>query len=450
MNWKRMKSIFGFIMFFAGCSLCITAQNSSTEKTVYSFFPKPKKIQWIEYYKGQIDGVNDVSVALAYDGKSCKGLLTYSKSGVHFRLDGTLNGNELTLLEVDRDAAITGQLEGYIEGKNIHLNWSNVDNTLASDLFLTRMTGFEHVSTGCGNNQWIRLYKGIISGDEVELILQKDNQNGLSGVAYFKNEKISYDLKGDIFDSENINITIKDYNNALKGKLEGVFKDESNISVNYFSSEGHRSPTLFQSEQKLEMECIEYADYITSYDITFPSMQNKHFNQWIANLTSDWVKNCKDRAKEVRSAGAGPKPELRSTVRAHVWCEIDFYNDLIISGFMSFENTWSKEMQGKTINYDLKKNSAITLNDLFTEGFDHKKFVAEYLNKEIHQHELYDNYAFRKWLSAQDFPYFLILKDGLTFCTDFNAVYGRQKVKIPYEQLKPFFKENNVLSYLMH
>ncbi len=177
-----MKSILGSILFLAGCCVCLSAQTTLTEKTVHGFFSKPKKIQWLEHYKGRIDGANDIAVTLAYDGKSCKGLLVYLKSGERFRLDGHLKGNDLILLEVDQNGAVTGHFEGYIEGKNIQLNWSNFDNTIGSDVFLTQVPKEELSPTFCGNDKWIRVYNGYIFGDKVDFILQKNSpgEPGLS------------------------------------------------------------------------------------------------------------------------------------------------------------------------------------------------------------------------------------------------------------------------------
>jgi hypothetical protein len=443
-----MKSLLVSILFTAGYCLCLTAQTTLAEKTVYSFFSKPKKIQWIEYYKGQIDGINDVAVTLAYDGKSCKGLLTYLNSREQLRLDGILKGNELTLLEVDQNAAVTGQFEGYIEGKNIHLNWSNIDNTIGSDILLTKILKEPFVPSSCGDDLWIRIYKGIISGSKVDLVLQKDSQNGLKGIAYFEKEDKSFKLNGEIFESE-LHVKIKDGNNKLKGTLEGVFKNETDISANFFSANGERLPTLFLSVESLEIVCLEYADYLTSYDITFPKIPNYNFNRWMDDLAAQWVKDCRQHSFEVRSVSNSANPKMRSAIRAYAWCDVDFYNEYFISGFITFENTQAKGMEGKAFNFDLKKGKEILLTDLFKEGFDYTAFVTKYLNKEIDQHELYNNYEFRKWLSKQDFPHFLIHKDGLAFCTSFDRIYGRQQIKIPYAELKPFFKENNVLEGLM-
>jgi hypothetical protein len=90
------------------------------------------------------------------------------------------------------------------------------------------------------------------------------------------------------------------------------------------------------------------------------------------------------------------------------------------------------------------------LSDIFAEGFDADKIIAGALNKVIEQHKLYSDYEFRKWLSVQRFPYFLIHRDGIAFCTAFDPVYGRQTIKIPYEQLKPFLKENSLLQHFIN
>lgn len=449
MNPKKIVSVFGLIFFLLGSCFCLKAQKTATEKTVYSFFSKPKKIQWLEHYKGHIDGVNDIAITLAYDGKSCKGLMVYSKSRERLRLDGVLKGNEIKLLEVDKSGAITGQFEGYIEGKNIHLSWSNINNTFGSEVFLTQIQKEERPSTNSGNDTWLRNYKGVILGSKVDLFLQKDGQNVLKGIAYFEDENKSYNLLGEVFDFDNVNIAVKDDKNNLKGKLEGIFKEGNNISANFFNAEGDRTPTLLICEGILQIDRIAYADYVTTYDITFPKPLNIGFNRWMENLTSQWVKDCQKHSFEVRKVNSNPKPELRSSVRAHAWSEVDFFDRKMISGFMTFENTWTKGLKGKSFNFDFKKDKEIILEDLFREGFDCSAIIAKHITEEIDQHALYHDYEFRKWLSKQDFPYFLIHKDGLAFCTSFDSIYGRQKVKIPYEKLKPYFKENNVLAYLI-
>ena len=449
MNLKKSIGIFGIITFlFLGC-ICLNAQTTATEKTVYGFFSKPKKIQWLEHYKGQIDGVNDIAITLAYDGKSCKGLMVYLKSRERFRLDGELNGNELMLLEVDQNAAITGQLEGYIEGKNIHLNWSNIDNTLGSDVFLTHLQNEEFSTKSFGDNNWVREYQGLVFGNKVFLYLQKSNQSTIKGTAYFENENKSYNVQGDIFDFDNVNILIKDDSNILKGTIEGAFNDVNSISANFYNKEGQRSPSIFSIEKSLKIKSKAYADYVTTYDIAYPKSRQASFNRWMEKLTNQWVKECKDHSFEVRKVSAKPNPEMRSSIRAYAWSDVDYFDEKLISGFLTFENTWTNGLNGKPFNFDFKKGKEISFEDLFKEGFDRSAIIAKYLNEEISQHELYNDYGFRKWLSNQEFPYFLIHKDGIAFCTTFDSVYGKQKVKIPYEKLKPYFKENNVLSYLI-
>ena len=446
---KKELSVFGLVVFLLGACFCLNAQTTATEKTVYSFFSKQKKIKWIEHYKGKIDGTNEITITLAFDGKSCKGLLVYSKSGERLRLDGVLKSNELKLLEVDQNGIISGEFEGYIQGKNLILNWSNVDNTLGSDVFLTQIKNEELTPKSGINQKWIRYYEGDVFGSKVDLFLQHDGENGLKGIAYFENENKSYNLIGDTYDVDNLEITIKDDQNNLKGTLQGVFKEGNEISANFYIN-AQRTPILFLIKKELKVDCIEYADYVTNYDIAFPKTSNLSFNRWMEKLTSQWVNDCRNHSFEVRMVvNTAIKPELRSSVRAYAWSEVDFFDDHLISGFLTFENTWTKGLNGKPFNFDFNKGKEIALEDIFKEGFDRSAFIANQLNEKIDQHALYNDYEFRNWLSKQDFPYFLIHKDGLAFCTSFNSIYGRQKVKIPFEALKPYFKENNVLQYLI-
>lgn len=442
-----MKRILLLGFVFIGCCQFTFAQTAFNEKTVYSFFSKPKKIAWIEHYKGRIDGLTEVTITLAYDGKSCKGLLTYLKSRDQLRLDGELNGKELRLLEVDQNAAVTGQLEGYLEGENIHLNWSNADNSVGSSISLTRVSKETLSPTPCGNNQWVRVFKATLFRNNIELVLQKDNHSELKGIAYFEKENKSYNLSGNLFETDKLKLKIKDNKNKLIGTLEGILENENSISANFFNADGLRSPTTFISSESLKMDCLAYADYVSSYDITFPKTTNHSFNRWMGQLTTRWMESCKKHAFEAKPVKAR-QPAQRASVRASAWSDIAFYDERIISGFMTFESTWSKGLAVQSFNYDLENNREVLLDDLFKKGFDTQEIVAGYLHEEIENHVFYNDYNFRKWLSRQDFPYFVIHKDGLAFCTAFDPIYGRQEIKISFEKLKPYLKENTILDLI--
>ena len=445
---KKIIHIFGAVFFLIGTCACLNAQDTALEKAVYGFFSKPKKIQWLEHYKGRIDGKNQVSVTLAYDGKSCKGLLNYLTSGEKLMLDGKLKANELVLLEINQKGTVTGQYEGYIQGKNIHLNWSNLDNTLGSNIRLTQSKKEEKSLVSCSSENWIKKFVGALNSDNVELYLQANGQNNLKGVAYFPNENKSYTLEGEIINIDQIDIEIKDDNHNLKGTFQGVIRDENNLSVNYFDQKGNRTPVVFSNQEIMPVECLEYADYAANYEISIPISHDEIFEGWINEITKNWVKDCSDRVFQCRSQSNTSDPGSRSSVRAHAWSNIDYFDDRLISGFLTFENTWSETIEIVPVNFDFHEGKEILLQDILKEGVNLNLLVSKFLNENISRHTMYNDYGFRKWMSEQSFTHFMIHKDGLTFCTPFSSIYGRQRVKISFQDLKPYMVENNVLEYL--
>ena len=248
-----------------------------------------------------------------------------------------------------------------------------------------------------------------------------------------------------------MNIVIKDDKNRIKGKLEGVFEKGKHISANYYSKSGERYPIFLQAKEHLKTGRKEYADYVACFDISFPKTKSTSFNRWMDNEADQWMNKCRQQNYEIKKANNNTKkPETRSSIRANGWSDVDYFDEKIISGFLTFENTWTDELNTKSFNFDFRSGTEITLHDIFEDDFDHEGLVQEFLNNDIYQHKLYSDYAFRKWLSGQRFSYFLIHQDGIAFLTDFSHPYGRQKVKITYEDLKPYMKENNILDYLMN
>ncbi len=444
---KNLKILLGSVLFFSMCCIALNAQTTAVEKTVYSFFSKPKKIKWLHHYKGRIDDVHDIAIALAYDGKSCKGLLTFLKSREQLRLDGELKANQLTLLEVDQKGNITSQYVGSLDAENLYLDWSDNDNIIGFEMFLSRIQKEDLSKTPCGDDKWIRVYNGTVFGKKVDMLLQKTSRNELRGNACFENETMSYELKGEITEANNLSIVLINDKNQDAGKLDGVFSDENTILANFYNTNGLRTPAMFSEVVNLEVDCVEYADYTSSYHFIFPKISNNNFNRRMADFVELWVKDCRQQADKIKYAGI----LSRASVRAYAWYDIAFYDGRFISGMLNFENSWDAEHHSKALNFDLENGREVLFEDLFTEDFDCDRFVSNFLHQnDIEKHHRYRDFEFRKWLASQQFSHFLIQKDGITFCTGFDKVYGRQKVKVPYEKLKPFLKEYATLQHLVN
>ena len=328
---EKNLRVFGTVFFLLACCFVLKAQTISAEEIVYSFFSKPKKVKWIEHYHGKIDGANKISIVLAFDGKSCKGLLTYPTSGDRLRLDGELDGNELQLLEVDQNGAVTGAFEGYMEGQNLFLSWSNFDNTLGNELFLTQKKDASKLFALESDDSWINSYEGTIGKSYVTFYIQKHGSNSLTGIAFFEAENKSYNFCGDVFDFDNVNIVIKDDKNRIKGKLEGVFEKGKHISANYYSKSGERYPIFLQAKEHLKTGCKEYADYVACFDISFPKTKSTSFNHWMDNEADQWMNKCRQQNYEIKKANNNTKkPETRSSIRANGWSDVDYFDEKII------------------------------------------------------------------------------------------------------------------------
>ena len=423
----------------------LQAQDSVKDSPLLDFFEKPKKVQWVKHYKGRIDDLNDVAISLAFDGKNCKGELLYLRSKEIFDLVGILKKDKIILQEIDQDQNISGYLKGELKEDKLKLDWSNTTNSIGGRILLNEVAEPFNVPTYCGDNKWIRLYKGLIGREKVELFLHKESSQAVNGTAYFKNKNKTFQVRGFIDAFDNVNLNIKDHFDQLQGKLEGTFDEKQKFNANFLDQSHSQTTCSFYMKNFLLVGCIEYADYSTSYDVLYPKTQNASFNKWVEQLTEEWIKSCKLYSIETKKHYTKMEPALRSAIRANVWCSVDYYSDKLISGMLTFSNTWTSEEENRVINFDLKKNVEINTEDIFKSDFDYRELLRGYLNDQISKHELYKNLDYREWLSKEDFPFFTIRKDGINFSTKFNPIFGQQEVLIPYTRLKGHIRKKSII-----
>ncbi|MEM9820250.1 MAG: hypothetical protein AAF985_04235 [Bacteroidota bacterium] len=425
------------------------AQNSIAQHSITQLFEKPQKIQWIKHFKGRMDDLNDVSISLAFDGKNCRGQLVYLRSKAQFDLVGFLKKGKLQLQEFDYKGRLTGHLDGEIKPQGLIANWTNYNQQIGGQFRLAEVDREATVPTYCGDNKWIRAYKGMVGKEKVELILQKEGDHRLSGNIYFKSKDQTYNVQGhmDLFD--NVYLTLKDDWAQVRGKMEGTFGDRQKFNLTFSYPEGKENICTFNLKSKWAIGCVEYADYAANYNILYPKLKNAAFNQWMEQMTNDWVAQCKEQSTKVSAKVEEPSPSMRAIVRASAWVNIDYLSSDLISGLLTSNQNWKDHQSNKTIVYDLKKERAVQLVDIFKSDFDYRNFLRRQLNKSIANHQFYKDFAFREWLSKEDFAYFSVRKEGIRFCTRFHPIYGQQQMTIAYSKLKPFVKTDGPIDHLL-
>ena len=96
----------------------------------------------------------------------------------------------------------------------------------------------------------------------------------------------------------------------------------------------------FSMLDRLSVGCIEYADFLTKSEVTFPKTRNQNFNELIEEEIQNWLKLSRAYTKEYLATVSSLTTENRLALRSYCWYEIDCFNSRIVSGKIIQTNTW--------------------------------------------------------------------------------------------------------------
>jgi hypothetical protein len=163
-----------------------------TDADIGRLFEKSGAIRWIKRYNGLLDAVIGVEIALGFDGRNCAGYLTYQKSKARFRLEGTLENNQLRLKELNGRDELTGFLRGTWSEAHLEGTWTNYNNTF--ETLLTANT--THLS--CGSQKWTNRYGASFKNMPADLLLNRTDDQRLSGTLWSQADNTTYTIRGSI------------------------------------------------------------------------------------------------------------------------------------------------------------------------------------------------------------------------------------------------------------
>ena len=392
------------------------------------------------YFKGRIDDFNDIRITLNCQDKDCAGELKYLRSETTFQLKGNLYGENLELKEIDAAGNISGKIVGKIVNKKLHAQWSNFDKSIGSKMVLEETTVSDDVPTYCGENKAIIQYISKNGDESIKLLMQAGANGQLLGTADWGGQL--YQLQGETEADNSFSARLKSSNGQIYQLLSDYYQPSRTLRASLVDRNNRVRSLTFKVRDQIDVGCVRYADYATSYDATYPQTKDEAFDDWIENIIFSWADSCKNFAKIQQNLPFDPKN--RAVHRATAWVDLTYYSKEFITGFVIFNNNWEAQPRCLSFNFDLKQGICLIKNDLFKNIFDLPIFTKKAAINFFRNHPQYNDLDFRDWIENAEFPHFTIQKDGINFSTDFDLIYGQQSMLIPYIELAHFLQPNTL------
>ncbi|MEQ1745400.1 MAG: hypothetical protein ABMA02_08245 [Saprospiraceae bacterium] len=416
------------------------------DTAVVKRFDAGTALKWVRHFRGRLDDVSEVLLSLGYDGSNCRGQLTYIESKEVFDLTGTLEGMVLLLNESDTKGMITGHLTGTLQGERIEAEWTNALNTLGGSLEAKEVKTKSLAPKPCGENKWVSRYVARWNDLRLDLTLARVNNNMLNGYLWIEADDKTYALQGKVLADERYEIQALLPNGKIAAHLTGDLKSPQAHECSWIGS-GEKRTFKLVLRSKLPVGCIEFADYVSSYDVQYPRPECGECNKTLDRHASEWVAQCKATIVTQKKAA---KPENRNVLRGSGWYEVTCWTETLFCGHLTFAESWKDKTKGVAFNFDLRTGKEVTLDDLFNKGFNGKEWFAEYARKESPKMAKFaSDPKFRAWLAAEGFPIFSIRRDGLEISTLFHPVYGQHSLTVPFGLLKPNMRRDNPIGDLV-
>lgn len=391
--------------------------------------------------------MSDVDLSLGFDGKNCRGWMTYIESQTRLRLDGVLRGDTLILREIAPNDETSGYLRGTFQKRKFDADWSNYNGTLggrleSEEVNVQSLGGVSH----CGDNKWLNRYATKLNGGAVEVSLLRANNGFLTGQIWLDRDRKTYNLKGEINDDGDYSLDITRADGQSQGKLKGSMQYLQNLEAMWETTGGGKQFFNFSLLETRPVGCYESADFSGGWDVIYPKTKSNSCNTWFERQVGAWVSTCKNHFSKNQPDAT---PQNRAARRASAWPEIVFWSDNFYCGILTCTESWEEQPHGKAFNFDLAKNREILLEDIFIKNFEAKTWLEAQAKKQAPWLNGSDRVGLRPWLDQVGFPFWNLTREGIEMSSPFHPMFGRQRVLVAWDLVKPYLRKDSFVLNLI-
>ncbi len=396
----------------------------SVSHLVLNKFGNKERGIWIRQYEGRMDDLSYAYLVLGYNQEVYRGLLQ-QKGLDDWHLEGEVDGKTLNLIVVNDQDDLLGYIRGQIQDSTIVATFSFHDEAWQRLLVLDRILR-PTPSDVCGKNKWLKTYRGTLMSDRADFVLQKEEDQTLSGLVFFENQNISYDLKGncDTETCDEANLELFNSQDVLLGSLKMSDLNSNSMTVQL----GEDIHPDFILTQDLPMICGSHFHKKHRLSYVYPFFENKKIDDWFKRQVNSWLSAFRDPVQSDLEYG-----DYR------LWADLDYLGDRLISGTITSRSK-SGQIERESFIFDLSKKAPIEISEWVMDQKDFDQFISEIIQAEKSRTSRNFPPEGQAWLEAQDFSHVSARKEGLCLKSEYSSLFGEKKIMIPWNVVEPYLK----------
>ena len=367
---------------------------------------KQSATNYVEWH-GVLDGHMPVRIAFELVNNEASGYIEYGENKDRYDLLGSIEDDQLDIYQFDDYSKVMCKMSGDLGNAKHNWTWSN-----------EAKTSIKTLHPRSSKNNLILLYES----EEHDLIIRPNTRSIIGG------DQVD-DLKWSSYDCSNQDCTVIDSN-----RDPGQFQWDGSemLTVDYNNEK-------YTQAHKLKYALESYHDSKIAYSFYYPILEDEKFDAWII----DQMSACRTNYNKYRNQGLEASDQLLFIGDFY----ISAYDERIISGYLNWSCNTTASVETVPFIYDYERSKFYKVNDLLRSDFDYAFFLEQFLKKEKTKSLREEDYLIRSALKQKHFKHYVLTHQGIVFFTDFNTLFGRRSILVPYKEFQGFVDNKNISNY---
>lgn len=413
-----MRILIHIVLFFVGS--VVSSQSELVLSDLDDLFEEADYSKFI--FEGYLEKSLPVTIAIGRVQDEVSGYIYYGSNMDRYDLLGSMDSSgDIELYEFDKNSRVTGKIIGDVLRPFELFSWKTPDERLSLSLILHNVES---------PPKRVQLFESTIDEKHTQVFLREDlRQMTISKMGNLDLRWIDFICQGeDCIESR--------YNIELTNPVEFSLKLNNKKEILVYPND------TYEIKHSLDYANTSIHSFDSFHSYNYPILDDKTFDTWINKEMALHIP--KKQEEEVYRMDLSQRFAKRNFKDFY----ITLFSNNILSGYLYDLSNNSNQVQTTSFIYDLNKSKFYKIEDLFKRDFDYAFFLKGYITKAKRGDLSKENRSIQQLIKEADYKHYVLTPEGILFFTDFNVVYGRREILIPYEEINNYLDNKNVENYL--